>query len=269
MSIPSYSRAASIHSWLNEVPLHPSIVGTCPVPHPPASGFSGPSPLGADSSAHQALPSPLASLETPDITVIDRSAWIHCFGQPALDAERLSFEGIPSEVTREMIRRVQDLPSGVRKWVFLQVPAGLTLNALKRLATSFELTILEESCCEPILEIYGNNRVDRAYQVALSESIFTDSAMKGVEAQQLILEENHCVMPRMIEVVSACALKCIKSLKLGSPPVRLYADVSTRCEEKVDGLCVIAGGFGPEGLYISPYSNSASAGVGIAGTRNF
>ena len=217
------------------------------------------------------------SLETiPGVTVIDREVWERCFGKDALAAEGISFEGAPS-LTLEMIREVQrlrlsNIVEGNEGWTVLELPEGLSLNKLLRLAAHPEAgTPVGFRYIYPrVLEEHGDSLVNRTYRVVISNSVLTGSRNETVAGQEDLVAREGCEMPGVIEAITLCFLRYISSA-LGATPVRTYGDDPfsyTRCKEAVDNYRLIVGGFAPGGLCVNCHVD-VSDGIGVAGLRKF
>ncbi len=147
-----------------------------------------------------------------------------------------------------------------RKFIWLTVPQGLTINKFVRLANvtlrNKKVSLIKKMDPE-ILNKFGEVAVEKTYKILITDQSFPRSKQLTCSAQQKVLQDNSCRMPKLIEMMALLILTRIHSGKYLFIEQTLYS----RCEEQIaDGKHVIVGNSNPyEGFEVTFLSDAVES----------
>lgn len=142
-------------------------------------------------------------------------------GLTILDLETMGFPGVEPKINPiEVLKAFYEIAPHVEDnagCTLLTMPQDLTANQLVQIAKDAGITIAARPGC---LQEHGDIKIEQAYVVLITNSVFMNSRNKNVDEQKTLLTGYGCEMPTLQEYITVCVLtnKTFKKCLYGQSP---------------------------------------------------
>ena len=186
-------------------------------------------------------------LPDPTLIVFGKEAWKDYYNLE-VEEEAPPLPKKIYQITRSLRRSLEEKKEELPCTAIL-MPKGLTLNKLRELmknpvkgnSTKFRYI------WNGIIHKFGDEQVKKSYWFVITNDVIEESRNKNYVDQTALVRQktrSECELPKLLEVLACCAMHHVSS---GKYLFRRDSWTYTGCQEQVNGITLVVGGFASGG----------------------